>query len=207
MNKDGFTNSDRISPKVRKKLAKHLQGRFDEDSIGRFLISVSETIDTMQKTAETRSTNSEIKTHLEKLETTIRRLNNDLSWMDERTSNTIAVHFNTLLQSSDWDTKDLKHLRQGQPSFKEWLDQSLEDFRIMDIVFHYAHSKIEANNDHQGNATKREFVEKIVRIYMREFGVKPVAEQWFIKLMSDLGKIAGIKIGKGVAHKTINNHE
>jgi hypothetical protein len=161
----------------------------------------------MQKTAETRSTNSEIKTHLEQLETTIRRLNNDLSWMDERTFNTIAVHFDTLLQSSDWDTKDLKHLRQGQPGFKEWLDQSLEDLRIMDIVFHYAHSKIEVSKDQQENATKREFIEKIVRIYIHEFGVKPVAEQWFIKLMSDLGKIAGIKIGKGAAHKAINNHD
>ena len=204
---DGLTNSGPFSPKVRKKLTKHLQERFAGDSISRFLISASNIIDTMQKTAETRSTNSEIKKHLERLETTIRRLNNDLSWMDERTFNTIAVHFDALLQSSDWDTKDLKHLRQGQPSFKEWLDQSLEDFRIMDIVFHYAHSKIEVSNDQPEIATKREFIEKIVRIYIHEFGVKPVAEQWFIKLMSDLGKIAGIKIGKGAAHKAINNHE
>jgi hypothetical protein len=206
MKKGDFINSDRISPEIRRKLAKHLQGRFDEDSIERFLISVSETVDTMEKTAETGLPDNEIKTYLEQIETLVRRLNNELSQMDERTFDTVALHFKTLLQSSDWDTKDLKHLRQDQPDFKEWLGRSLEDLRIMDIVFHYTHSKIDISNDQRGNIKKRVFVERVVRIYIREFGVKPVPKQWFITFMSELGKAVGIKIGKGAANNAIKKH-
>jgi len=206
MNKDGLIIPGRISPEIHRKLAKHLQGKFDEDSIQRFLISVSEAVENMGKSTETGLSDSEIKTHLEQLESSIRRLNNELIQMDERTVDTVAVHFKTLLLSSDWNTKDLQHLRQNQPSFKEWLGRSLEDLRIMNIVFHHAHSKVEADKDQQVKIKKRDFVERIVLIYISTFGVKPEAKQWFINFMSVLGESIGIKIGKNSSHKAIKNH-
>jgi|GEM_PF-4645340 len=191
MNKDNPNNSGRISPDMRRRLAKHLQGQFDIDSIQRFLMSVSAAVDSMEKTADTGLSDSEIKTRLEQLETSIQRLNNRLTQMDERTIDAVAIHFQTLLQSSDWDTKDLKHLRESQPNFKEWLGRILEDLRVMNIVFHHAHSQIDGNNGQQLKINKRDFVESIVEIYIREFGVKPEAKQWFIDFMSELGECIG----------------
>jgi len=205
--KGSSINPDRIPPKERRKLAKHLQGRFKEDSIERFLVSVSETVDTLEKSAEAALSDSEMKKSLEQLLTSIRRLNNGLIMMDQPTLDTVAVHFKTLVSDSDLDTKDLEHLRQKQPSFEEWLGHSLENVRTMDIVFHNAHSKIETNNDQQATVTKQDLIENVVRIYMREFGEKPAAKQWFAKFMSALGKTVGIKIGKGTADKVISKHK
>ena len=200
-------NSDRISPKERAKLAKHLQGRFDDGSIERFLISVSEAVDTMEKTAEIGLTDSEIQTSLEMLESSIRRLNNEISLVDRRTLDTVAVHYKTLLLSHDWDTKDLRHLRQNQPTFNEWLGRSLEDLRVMDIVFHYANSKVVTSNDQRIKIDKRAFIERVFIIYIHHFNEKPVAKQWLKKFLSELGNTIGIKIGKDSAHKAIKKHK
>ena len=159
-------NPDRISPKERAKLAKHLQGRFDDDSIERFLISVSEALDTMEKAAAAGLTESETRTCLEMLESSIRRLNNELSLVDRRTLDTVAVHYKKLLLSSDWDTKDLRHLRQNQPTFDEWLNRSLEDLRVMDIVFHYANSQVTNSDNQQVKVDKRAFIERVLILYI-----------------------------------------
>jgi len=203
----GIINPDRIPLKERRKLAKHLQGRFDEDSIERFLVSVSEAVDTLEKSADAALTDSEMKKSLEQLVTMIRRLNNGLIMMDEQTLDTVAEQFKDLVSSAELNTKDLEHLRQNEPNFSEWLDHSLENIRVMDIVFHNAHSKMETNSDQPTKVTKRDFIENTVRIYMREFGEKPAAKPWFVKFMSELGKTVGIKIGKDAANKAIKKHK
>lgn len=203
----GIINSDRIPLKERRKLAKHLQGRFNEDGIERFLVSVSETVDALENNADAALAESEMKKSLEQLVTTIRRLNNGLIMMDEQTLDAVAVYFNDLVSSAELNTKDLEHLRQNEPSFNEWLDHSLENIRMMDIVFHNAHSRMETNRDQPTKVTKRDFIENVVRIYMREFGEKPATKPWFVKFMSELGKTVGVKIGKDAANKAIKKHK
>lgn len=185
-----------LTAKQRADLAELLPARLDDAKAERFLLQVSEAVDTWESITEPGASDSDMVARLDKVQRDVRRLVTAINQFDRKTLETIAGHFDGLVWCEQPDRELPADIRQDKPPFADWMRQQVQNLRSIETVMHYAQSQIRPSNEPIKRRNARSLVRHVAFQFGEVFDRRPPKSDWFYAFMAELGGMVDCPVGK-----------
>ena len=200
-----MVDSNRLTTEQRAELARLLPKRLGSGKVERFLVQVSEAVDTWENITEDGASESVMVLQLDQVQNDVRRLANSLNRLDRLTLDTVAGHFDALVWCTQPEVDLPPDLLHDKPPFAEWLREQVQCMRNLAAVMQYAQGKITPTNVSRSKRQARDLVRLVAWAHQGVFGNPPPKSTWFYGFMAELGSLIEVSLGKDLVNSTLSD--